>query len=153
MDPARTGETDYERTGKSKSLVLKKGKVLDSFCFSIGGTPIPSVSKKLVKSLGMVISSRLKDTISVQATCEELESWSRIVDWSGVPGKFEAWTYQNLHRILPRILWPLSVYNVSISIIENMEWKVSSNLTNCLGLARSLDSTVLCGLTPSSGCL
>lgn len=73
----------------------------------------------------------VQDTISVQATCEELESWLRVVDRSGVPGKFEAWTYQNLHRILPRILWPLSVYKVSISITENMECKVSSNLTNC----------------------
>lgn len=93
----------------------------------------------------MVLSSSLKDTISVQATCEELESWLRGVDWSVVPGKFQVWTYQNLHRILPKILWPLSVYKVSISIIENMKWKVSSNLTNWLGLARSLNSTALCG--------
>lgn len=80
----------------------------------------------------MVLSNSLKDTISVQATCEELESWLRGVHWSGVPGKFEAWTYQNLHRLLPKILWPLSFYKVSISIIENMEWKVTNSLTHKL---------------------
>lgn len=117
MDLARTGETDYERTGKSKSLVLKKSKVLDSFCFSIGGTPIPFVSKKLVKSLGMVLSSSLKDTILVQASCEELESWLRGV----VRGP---WQVQSLD--LPESTQNLSkdslatLYKVSISIIENM---------------------------------
>ena len=57
------------RPGKSRSLVLRKGKVMDRFRFSILGTPIPTISKKSVKSLGKVFNSNLKDTESVQATC------------------------------------------------------------------------------------
>ena len=73
---------------KSRSLVLKKDKVMDSFCFCINGTPIPTLSEKPVKSLGKVFNSSLKDAASVQATCQDLESWLRAVDQSGLPGKF-----------------------------------------------------------------
>jgi len=45
------------------------------------------------------------------------------VDKSGLPGKFKAWIYQ--HGILPRILWPLLVYEVPISTVEGFERRVS----------------------------
>ena len=37
---------------KSRSLVLKKGKTFDKYHFTVGGTQIPSISEKPVKSLG-----------------------------------------------------------------------------------------------------
>lgn len=55
---------------------------------------------------------------SVQATCQGLESWLRAVDRSGLPGMFNAWIYQ--HGILPRILWPLLVYELSIFIVGEL---------------------------------
>uniref|UniRef100_A0A3B1JAJ2 Reverse transcriptase domain-containing protein n=1 Tax=Astyanax mexicanus TaxID=7994 RepID=A0A3B1JAJ2_ASTMX len=128
---------------KSRSLVLKRGKVVDKFRFSIGGASIPTVSEKPVKSLGKEFNSSLKDSVSVQGTCQELESWLRAVDRSGLPGKFKAWIYQ--HGILPRVLWPLLVYEVPISIVEGLERKVSSFLRRWLGLPRSLSSIALYG--------
>lgn len=58
----------------SRSMVLKKGKVIDRFRFIIAGTLIPTILEKPVKSLGKVFNSSLKDTTSIQATCQELES-------------------------------------------------------------------------------
>ena len=117
------------KPAKSRSLVLKKGKVTDRFQFNIEGALIPSVSEKPVKSLGKVFDSSLKDTSAVQSTCQELDSWLRAVDRSGLPGKFKAWIYQH------RILWPLLVYEVPISTVETLERKVSSCLRRWLGLA------------------
>ncbi|TWW79888.1 hypothetical protein D4764_10G0009180 [Takifugu flavidus] len=47
---------------KSRSLVLRKGKVADRFRFALGGTPIPTVMGKRVKSLGKVFNSSLRDS-------------------------------------------------------------------------------------------
>lgn len=37
--------------------------------------------------------------------------------------KFKAWLYQ--HDFLPRILWPLLVYEVPVSTVEALEGKIS----------------------------
>ena len=98
-----------------------------------------------MKSLGKVFDSSLKDSSSVQTTCKDLGSWLQAVDRSGLPGKFKAWIYQ--HGILPRILWPLLVYEVPISTVETLERKVSSSLRKWLGLPRSLSNIALYGNT------
>lgn len=133
------------KPAKSRSLVVKKGKVTDRFRFNIDGSMIPSISEKPVKSLGKVFDSSLKDASSIQATCQELDSWLRAVDRSGLPGKFKAWIYQ--HGIVPRILWPLLVYEVPISTVETLERKVSTLLRRWLGLPRSLSNIALYGNT------
>ena len=96
------------KPAKSRSMVLRKGKVEDKF--NITGTAIPTITEKPVKSLGKVFDSSLRDTTSIQSTCTELDGWRKSVDKSGLPGKFKAWVYQ--YGILPRILWPLLVYAV-----------------------------------------
>ncbi|XP_030281784.1 uncharacterized protein LOC115586678 [Sparus aurata] len=128
---------------KSRSLVLKKGKVINRFYFSLGGTCIPSVTEKPVKSLGKTFDCSLKDAASIKATNEQLESWLTIVDKSRLSAKFKAWFYQ--HGILPRILWPLVVYEFPISTVEGLERRVSSHLRRWLGLPRSLSSIALYG--------
>lgn len=92
---------------KSRSIVLKRGKVTNRFHFFLGGTQIPTVTEKPVKSLGKTFDCSPKDAASIRATAEQLESWLTIVDKSGLPGKFKVRVYQ--HGIRPRILWPLLV--------------------------------------------
>jgi len=65
------------------------------------------------------------------------------VDKSGLPGKFNGWIYQ--HGILPRILWLLLVYKVSISTVGGFERRVSRFLQKWLGLPQSLSSIALYG--------
>ncbi|KAJ3605966.1 hypothetical protein NHX12_028009 [Muraenolepis orangiensis] len=112
------------KPAKSRSMVLRKGKVVDKFRFNIADTAIPSISEKPVKSLGKVFDCSLRDTTSIQSTCTELDGWLKSVDKSGLPGKFKAWVYQ--HGILPRILWPLLVYAVPISTVETLERRLFS---------------------------
>ncbi|XP_075315189.1 uncharacterized protein LOC142375145 [Odontesthes bonariensis] len=131
------------KPAKSRSLVVKKGMVSEKYRFSIEDTQIPTVGEKPVKSLGKIYYCTLRDTAALQATSEELGTWLRAVDKSGLPGKFKAWLYQ--HGILPRLLWPLLVYNVPITTVECFERKVSSFLRKWLGLPRSLSSIALYG--------
>ncbi len=133
------------KPAKSRSLVLKKGKVTDRFRFRLGEHQIPSVTERPVKSLGKVFNCRLNDRDSIKATGADLEGWLRTVDKSGLPGRFKAWVYQ--HGILPRILWPLLIYEVPMTIVEGFEQKVTSYLRRWLGLPRSLSSIGLYGNT------
>ena len=128
---------------KSRSMVLKRGKVVDKFRFLVDGTAIPSIAEKPVTSLGKTFDCSLRDTASIKATITKLEAWLSAVDKSGLPGRFKAWLYQ--HGILPRILWPLLVYEVTMSTVETLERKISSYLRRWLGLPRSLTSAALYG--------
>ncbi|KAK0145691.1 hypothetical protein N1851_015413 [Merluccius polli] len=53
------------------------------------------------------------------------------------------WIYQ--HGILPRLLWPLLVYDVPLTTVEGLERKVSGYLRRWLGLPQSLSSIALYG--------
>ncbi|KAJ3614887.1 hypothetical protein NHX12_018456, partial [Muraenolepis orangiensis] len=68
------------KSAKSRSMVLRKGKVVDKFRFNIADTAIPSISEKPVKSLGKVFDCSLRDTTSIQSTCTELDGWLKSVD-------------------------------------------------------------------------
>nr|XP_057943465.1 uncharacterized protein LOC131138512 [Doryrhamphus excisus] len=133
------------KPAKSRSLVLRKGKVEDKHRFNLNGVPIPSVSEKPVKSLGKIFDSTLKDKAAVQSANAELKTWLSVVDKSGLPGKFKAWIYQ--HGILPRLLWPLLIYEVPVSIVEGFERNISQYLRRWLGLPKSLSSIALYGNT------
>ncbi len=130
---------------KSKSLVPKKGKVTDRFRFRLGEYQIASVTERPVKSLGKVFNCRLNDRDSIKATSTDLEGWLRTVDKSELPGRFKAWVYQ--HGILPRILGPLLIYEVPMTVVEGFKQKVSSHLCRWLGLPRSLSNIGLYGNT------
>ena len=58
------------KPAKSRSLVLKKGKVTDKFRFGVVGHQIPSVTEKPVKSLGKVFYSTMKDRESITGCTE-----------------------------------------------------------------------------------
>ncbi len=57
---------------KSRSMVLKKGKVTDKFRFAISGMVILSITEQPVKSLGKLFDPSLKDTTAIQKSTQEL---------------------------------------------------------------------------------
>ena len=111
------------KPAKSRSLVMKKGKVQDRFCFKINGELIPTMTEQPVKSLCKWFGSSLSDKESVKEMRQQVEDSMNAVDKSGLPGKYKAWIYQ--HGVLPRLLWPLLVYDVPMSTDEAMEKKLS----------------------------
>ncbi|KAK1786543.1 hypothetical protein P4O66_002996 [Electrophorus voltai] len=96
-----------------------------------------------VKILGKLFHASLKDSAAIQKSNDKLGAWLTKVDKSGLPDRFKAWIYQ--HSILPRVLWPLLVYEVPLTTVESLERKISSFLRKWLGFTQSLTSTALYG--------
>lgn len=82
-----------------RSMVLKRGKVVDKPRFQVTGFIIPSITERYIRCLGKVFDCSLRDATATQATIKELESWLTTVERSGLSGRYKAWLYQ--HGILP----------------------------------------------------
>ena len=54
------------KPGKSRSLVLQKGKIKSTARFTIAGEFIPTVTEKPVKSLGKWFDSSTKDQAAIK---------------------------------------------------------------------------------------
>ena len=128
----------YFKPAESRSLVLKKGKVMEKVRFTVAGETIPTLSEKPIQSLGKTFNSSLKDTAAKQKTIKDFEEWITNIDKSGLPGLFQ-------HAVLPRILWPLLVYDIPITTVESLERAISNRLRRWLGLPRCLSGAALYG--------
>ncbi|VDI54010.1 Hypothetical predicted protein [Mytilus galloprovincialis] len=118
------------KPSKSRSLVVKNGKVKEER-FKIGDESNTN-------------SLREANKLNVEDTYKQLDDWLKAVDKSGLPGKYKAWIYQ--HGILPRLLWPLLVYDVPMTTVEGMERISNSYLRRWLGVPRSFSSVGLYSL-------
>ena len=126
---------------KSRTLVIKKGKVLRNCVFKISDERIPTVSEARVKSLGKMFDDTLKDGNNKLSVIAQIEKWLLSVDESELPGKFNVWIFQ--HGILPRILWSLML--CPLSTVEKMESEISNRLHQWLGVPPSFSNAVLYG--------
>ena len=120
---------------KSRSLVIKKGKLVNRLRFRVDGELIPSLSEKPIKCLGKTFDDTLKDVNNIKSMCEQLDKWLEVVDKSDLPGKYKVWVYQ--HGILPRVLWPLMIYDCAFGTVEGMEKRISKKLRKWLGVPPS----------------
>ena len=108
---------------KSRSLSLRKGKVAEDIRFSIAGQPIPTVSQEPVKSLGRWYDASLKDTKRGKETLEQTAEGLQAIEKSGLQGKHKLWCLQ--HMLIPKLLWPLLVYEITSSTVERIEAKIN----------------------------
>ncbi|CAC5369161.1 unnamed protein product [Mytilus coruscus] len=122
------------KPSKSRSLILKKGKVQDRK-ITIGGDIIPTIIEKPVKSLGKWFRDSFNDRGSVDEMVSQAGKWMDIIDKSGLPGKYKVWCYQ--HGILPRITWPLLMYEVPQTKVESLERMFNRHLRKWLGVPKS----------------
>ena len=123
--------------------MIKKGKVLKNCVFKISDERIPTVSEAPVKSLGKMFDDTLKDGNNKLSVIAQIEKWLLSVDESELSGKFKVWIFQ--HGILPRILWPLMLYDFPLSTVEKMESKISNRLHQWLGVSPSFSNAALYG--------
>ena len=133
----------YFKPAKSRTLILKKGKVMEKVRFTVAGETIPTLNEKHIKSLGKTFNSSLKDTAAKQKTIKDLDEWLTKIDKSGLPGQFKAWLFQ--YAVLPRILWPLLFDDIPITTVESLERAISNRLRRWLGLPRCLSGAALYG--------
>ena len=123
---------------KSRSIVLKKGKVEEKCRYRIEDVMIPSVKEQPIKCLGKWYRGTLNDKENIKEMEKDLARWMEALDKCGLQGKYKAWCYQ--HGVLPRLLWPLLLYEVPMSKVEAMERKINTFLRRWLSVPRSFSS-------------
>jgi len=96
-----------------------------------------------VKSLGQWYDASLKDKEQVDQLRKDVASGLENIDRTALPGKLKLWCMQ--FGLLPRLLWPLTMYEVPISKVEKLERLVSSYARKWLGLPKCLSSIELYG--------
>ncbi len=111
--------------------------------FYIGDDPIPTVSEQPAKSLGRWYNSSLKDKEQVQQLRQEIINSLNNIDKTLLPGKLKLWCLQ--FGLLPRTMWPLTVYEVPLTTVEKMEWTITSYAKWWLGVPRCLTNISLYG--------
>lgn len=99
---------------------------------------MPTVTEKPVKSLGRWYRADLSDKASVKEMLNQAEKWLKALERSGLPGKYKVWGYQ--HGILPRLLWPLLVYEVPLTTVEALERRINNFLRRWLSVPKSFCS-------------
>ena len=113
------------------SISLVRGTICNIH-FAIGGNIIPKVWEQPVKSPGRLYAFPLTDKhrgVEVQRTALE---GLHAIEKSELPGKLKAWCFQ--HGLLTRLLWPLQIYEISLSRVESIQQHINQYLHKCLGV-------------------
>lgn len=131
-----------QKTVKSRSISVVKG-VLNDLRFFIGDDPIPTVSEQPVNSLGRWYDANLKNADQVKQVQKEILSGLQAIDNTLLPGKLKTCCLQ--FGLLPRVLWPLAVYEVTISTVKKLERGVTAYIKKWLGVPRCLTNIGLYG--------
>ena len=126
---------------KSRSVVIQKGKVEDKYQFKIQGELIPSLKDQPVKSLGKWYFKSLNDRENIRMFVEQVKDGLKKIEETGLPGKYKVWMLH--HGLVPKIRWPMMLYEISMTTIEATGRKVSSMIKKWLGIPRSMSAVGL----------
>ncbi|XP_052271754.1 uncharacterized protein LOC127872461 [Dreissena polymorpha] len=141
-DVASWGRMKF-KAAKSRSLVIKKGQTTERFKLYVQNEEIPSIVTSPIKCLGKWFDASLQDRDNVKNLKQQVEEGLKKIDRCGLPGKFKAWLYQ--HALLPRLIWPLMLYEVPSTTVEALERITSRHLRKWLGVPPSFTSIGLYG--------
>ncbi|XP_035665189.1 uncharacterized protein LOC118408481 [Branchiostoma floridae] len=130
------------KPSKSRSLSLRKGK-LSGRTFSVNGQHIPTIQEESVKSLGRLYTSNLNDKGRGQEVLEQACNGLQQIDKSELPGRLKMWCVQFM--LFPRLKWPLKMYNISVSTVDQIDRKANAYFRRWLGVPRCLSSVALYG--------
>ena len=123
------------RADKCRSLVMIKGEVSEKRPM-INGNPIVSVTDAPVKYLGKVYNKTLTDREQAEETLAELKRSLEKLERCQVPGRYKAWMVE--HMVLPRLMWPMTIYQIPATRVKEMQGKITAKLKKWLGLPRTL---------------
>ena len=129
---------------KSRSISLVRGTICDIH-FSIGGNIIPTVREQPVKSLGRLYVFALTNRhrgVEVERTALE---GLHAIEKSELSGKLKAWCFQ--YGLLPRLLWPLQIYEISLSRVETIQQHINKYLRKWLGVPPCFSTVGPCTTT------
>ncbi len=130
------------KPNKSRSISIVKGQ-LKNAKFCIGDDPIPTVSEQPVKSLGRWYNVSLRDKDQVQQVRQDFTNNLENINRTLLPGKLKLWCLQ--FGLLPRVMWPLTIYELPITTVEKIERTMTSYVKKWLGVPRCLTNISLHG--------
>ena len=130
------------KSSKSRSVSIIKGQLTNKR-FHINNEPIPTVLEKPIKSLGRWYSAELRDSKQVEQLKQDTMSGLKQINNTALPGKLKLWCFQ--FGLLPRLMWPISIYEVTLSHASRLERLVNVQVRKWLGLPRCLSSIGLYG--------
>ena len=129
------------KPAKSRSLALVRGKIRRDVFFDVAEQRIPTVSEKPVKSLGRVFDESLTDKSMRGAILQQTIEGLQAIEAAPLQGRFKVWMFQFV--LLPKLLWPLTIYEIGLSVVEKLERKVNRYTRKWLGLPPALSSVAL----------
>ena len=92
----------------------------------------PSSQRAPIKCLGKWYDNTIKDKQKITAFQKWVKEMVRKIFKTSQPGKFKAWISQN--SLLPRMLWPLMLYEIGQAAFEATERILNSHLRRWLGV-------------------
>ncbi|GFN90174.1 reverse transcriptase [Plakobranchus ocellatus] len=126
---------------KSRSLSIGRGKVDEATTFTVAEQKIPTVSQEPVKSLGRWYDSSMKDTRRGAETLELASESLLAIKKCGLEGKFKIWCLRFM--LIPKLLWPLLVYDICSSKVEAIEAEVNKYTRKWLGVPPGLSNMAM----------
>ena len=115
------------RADKSRSIVIVKGRSMNTTPFSVSKTsvhpevssPFPSIHSRPIKFLCHIIDGSISERNSSAELTDKLLSGLNVIDKSHFTGTQKLLILQ--HLLIPRIQWPLLIYEVPISLAIGTE--------------------------------
>ena len=100
------------------------------------GNPISSR-----QSLGRWYTDELRDTKRAKKIAKQVTEGLESIEKCGLPGKLKLWCLQ--YGLMPRIMWPLTVYDVAITHVEARERRLNKYMKRWLGVAKGMTNIAL----------
>ena len=125
---------------KCRCLVIHHG-VISKRTASISGEPITSLTEEPIKYLGKEYNLSLSDQNQTNAIISMAKNGLKKINNAKLPGRYKSWILQ--HMLLPKIMWPLTIYNIPASKVEVIQKLFTASLRRWLGLPKSMSSDAL----------
>ena len=94
-----------------------------------------------MKSLRWAFDADLSDKKQEAVVKKQCQEGMEAIDRAPLPGKFKVWLLQFV--VLPRLLWPLTIYEIGLPFAESLEKSVNRKVRIWLGLPPGLSSVAL----------
>ena len=127
----------YEKVEKCRALVIIKGEV-SAKNIKINGKPIQSIQEAPVRFLGKWYNASLNERDQIEGIVKGVKADLKKVERCRLPGRYKAWMIQ--HMLMPRLMWPLSIYNVPMTTVDLIQRLITQSLKRWLGLPKTLST-------------
>ena len=127
----------YEKVPKCRALVIIKGQV-SSRKIEINGKAIQPIQEEPVKYVGKWYNASLNERKQIEGIVNGVKMDLKKVEKCRLPGRYKSWMVQ--HMMMPRLMWPLSIYNVPMTTVEKIQKLITTSLKRWLGLPLKLST-------------